>query len=124
VTAAEAILAPPAGDLCMILHPNFGEFPFRGRMKSGLGVVIHYSSTHEKTVPDGTFRCRMELRRAPPARPQRPRKTEEVGRGADDRMDRPEQEDELRDYQRPCASGEVFVYAAMIRLMTRRLAHV
>jgi len=29
-----------------------------------------------------------------------------------------------KDYERSCASGEAFVYAAMIRLMTRRLAHV
>ena len=28
------------------------------------------------------------------------------------------------DYERSCASGEAFVYAAMIRLMTRRLARV
>jgi hypothetical protein len=28
------------------------------------------------------------------------------------------------DYERLCASGEALVYAAMIRLMTRRLAHV
>jgi len=34
----------------------------------------------------------------------------------------PEQEDELRDYERLCASAEAFVYAAMIRLMVRRLA--
>ena len=27
-----------------------------------------------------------------------------------------------KDYERLCASGEAFVYAAMIRLMTRRLA--
>ena len=27
-----------------------------------------------------------------------------------------------KDYERLCASGESFVYAAMIRLMTRRLA--
>ena len=27
-----------------------------------------------------------------------------------------------KDYERSCASGEAFVYAAMIRLMTRRLA--
>ena len=26
------------------------------------------------------------------------------------------------DYERLCASGEAFVYAAMIRLMTRRIA--
>jgi putative transposase len=29
-----------------------------------------------------------------------------------------------KDYERSCASGEAFVYAAMIRLMTRRLARV
>ena len=29
-----------------------------------------------------------------------------------------------KDYKRLCASGEAFVYAAMIRLMTRRLARV
>jgi putative transposase len=27
-----------------------------------------------------------------------------------------------KDYERPCASAEAFVYAAMIRLMVRRLA--
>ena len=32
------------------------------------------------------------------------------------------QEDELMDYERLCASAEAFVYAAMIRLMVRRLA--
>jgi hypothetical protein len=35
-----------------------------------------------------------------------------------------QQEDELRDYERLCASAEALVYAAMIRLMTRRLARV
>jgi putative transposase len=29
-----------------------------------------------------------------------------------------------KDYERSCASGEAMVYAAMIRLMTRRLARV
>ena len=29
-----------------------------------------------------------------------------------------------KDYEKLCASGEAFVYATMIRLMTRRLAHV
>ena len=29
-----------------------------------------------------------------------------------------------KDYEKLCASGEAFVYAAMIRLMTRPLAHV
>jgi len=35
---------------------------------------------------------------------------------------RTEQEDEHRDYERLCASGEAFIYAAMSRLMVRRLA--
>jgi len=29
-----------------------------------------------------------------------------------------------KDYERLCASTEAFIYAAMIRLMVRRLAHV
>jgi len=29
-----------------------------------------------------------------------------------------------KDYERLCASGETLVYAAMIRLMTRRLVRV
>lgn len=38
-------------------------------------------------------------------------------------MVRAEQKAELRDYERLCASEEAFVvYAAMIRLMVRRLA--
>jgi putative transposase len=28
-----------------------------------------------------------------------------------------------KDYERLCASAEAFVYAAMLRLMVRRLAH-
>jgi hypothetical protein len=53
-----------------------------------------------------------------------PRAAEEVGSGACAVWDRPAKEDELMDYERLCASGEAFVYAAMIRLMTRRLARV
>jgi hypothetical protein len=33
-------------------------------MKSRLGEVIHYSSRYEKTLPNRSFRCRMELHRA------------------------------------------------------------
>jgi transposase len=33
------------------------------------------------------------------------------------------EEDEPMDYERLCASAEAFIYAAMIRLMVRRLAH-
>jgi hypothetical protein len=46
----------------------------------------------------------------------------EAGGGEDLLVAGPEQEDELRDYERLCASAEAFVYAAMIRLMVRRLA--
>ena len=45
-------------------------------MKSGRGAVIHYSSMHEKTLPDGFIRCPMELHRAslaPPKGHGRPR---------------------------------------------------
>ena len=47
---------------------------------------------------------------------------EEVGGRTHVFLDRAEQVDELRDYERLCASGEGFVYAAMIRLMMRHLA--
>jgi putative transposase len=47
---------------------------------------------------------------------------EEVGSGEDVFMDRPEQDDELRDYERLPESGEAFIYVAMSRLMVRRLA--
>jgi hypothetical protein len=47
-----------------------------------------------------------------------------MGSGTDYFLDRPEQEDELRDYERLCASGVSLVYAAMIRLMTRRLTRL
>jgi hypothetical protein len=49
---------------------------------------------------------------------------EAVGGGTDDFLDRPAKEDEPMDYERLCASAEALVYAAMIRLMTRRLARV
>jgi hypothetical protein len=48
--------------------------------------------------------------------------TEEVDSGADVFLDRSQQEDELRDYERMCATGESSVYAAMSRHMVRRLA--
>jgi hypothetical protein len=38
-------------------------------------------------------------------------------------LDLPQQEDE-KDYERLCASAEAFVYAAMTRLMMRRLTRV
>jgi hypothetical protein len=47
---------------------------------------------------------------------------EEVGSGVDDRLDRSEQEDELKDYERLAATSEAFIYVAMSRLMLRRLA--
>ena len=40
-------------------------------MKSGSRRVFRYSSTHEKEIPDGFIRCRMELHRASFASPHR-----------------------------------------------------
>src|SRR5215213_9812896 len=40
-------------------------------MESGSRRVFRYSSTHEKTLPDGSIRRRMEPHRASPARCQR-----------------------------------------------------
>ena len=37
-------------------------------------------------------------------------------------LDWPQQKDELRDYEKLCATSEALVYAAMSRLMLRRLA--
>ena len=50
-------------------------------MKSDPRRVFRYSSMHEKNVPDGSFRCRMELHRAPPARPKGhgPPRTHDLG---------------------------------------------
>jgi hypothetical protein len=45
-----------------------------------------------------------------------------MGGGAHVLVALPEQADELRDYERLCLSAEAFVYAAMVRLMARRLA--
>jgi hypothetical protein len=47
---------------------------------------------------------------------------EEVGGGANDRLDRPAKEDEIRDYERLVATSEAFINVAMSRLMLRRLA--
>ena len=44
-----------------------------------------------------------------------------MGSGKDIFVDRPQQEDELRDYERLPESGEAFIYVAMSRLMLRRL---
>ena len=49
---------------------------------------------------------------------------EEVGGGADARLGSTSNRRMSKDYERLCASGEALVYAAMIRLMTRRLARV
>ena len=37
---------------------------WRDCMKSGSRMVFRYSSRYEKTLPDGSIRCRMELHRA------------------------------------------------------------
>jgi hypothetical protein len=45
-----------------------------------------------------------------------------LGGGTLLRLDLPQPEDMSKDYERLCVSGEAFVYAAMSRLMLRRLA--
>jgi hypothetical protein len=47
-------------------------------MKSVPRVVFRYSSTHEKTLPDGSIRRRMELHRASPPCPQRIRTAQDA----------------------------------------------
>src|SRR5215218_2428717 len=44
-------------------------------MKSGPQVVVRYSSMHEKTLPDRSFRCRMEIHRTAYAASLRTRST-------------------------------------------------
>jgi len=57
--------------------------------------------------------------------PQRLRSVaEKVGGRADEIAWIDQQRRMSKDYERSCASGEALVYAAMIRLMTRRLASV
>ena len=74
-------------------------------------------------VGEGMGRRRRGRGLAETVAPQRIRSVaEEVGGGADDRLDRPQQEDELRDYERLAATSEAFIYVAMSRLMLRRLA--
>jgi hypothetical protein len=51
-----------------------------------------------------------------------PGATEEVGSGADLLLVEPQPKNEQGLRERLCASAEAFVYAAMIRLMVRRLA--
>jgi hypothetical protein len=45
-----------------------------------------------------------------------------MGGGENLRMDKPQPRRMAKDYERLCATGEAFVYAAMTRLMVRRLA--
>ena len=45
-------------------YADFREFPIRNCMKRGCWVVVSYSSTHEKTLPDGPLRPGMEVHRA------------------------------------------------------------
>jgi hypothetical protein len=47
---------------------------------------------------------------------------EEVGGGKDVVLDRPEPEDELRDYERLPENSRAFIYVAMSRPIVRRLA--
>src|SRR5215208_6060499 len=57
----------PSLPLSVLIHRS----AWRGCMKSGSRRVFRYSSTHEKVLPDGFIRCRMELHRVSFARPHR-----------------------------------------------------
>ena len=48
---------------------RYSPIAWRGCMKSGPRVMIHYSSMDEKTLPNGSFRYPTELHPASPARP-------------------------------------------------------
>src|SRR5215218_83768 len=54
-------------------------------MESGSRVVFRYSNTHEKTLPYGSFRRRMETHSAPPASSHRIRTTQDPRSSRDPR---------------------------------------
>src|SRR5918995_6577471 len=56
-------------------------------MKSGPRMVFRYSSMHEKTLPNRSLRCRMELHRASYAPSLRTRSTENPQPPRDPRRD-------------------------------------
>jgi hypothetical protein len=60
-------------DRCGLLCSIMAKVQPRDCMKSGPRVVIRYSSRYEKALPDGSFRCPMELHRASLTYPQRMR---------------------------------------------------
>ncbi len=74
----------------------------RAREWAKEGKKVHW----EKIMPQQGFQCIAAA----------------IGGGAHLLAALSEQEDEPRDYEWLCASAEAFVYAAMIRLMVRRLA--
>src|SRR5215208_4960315 len=55
-----------------VKHTEIRCSAWRGCMKSGSRRVFRYSSRYEKALPDGSFRCRMELHQAPSPRAQGP----------------------------------------------------
>src|SRR5919106_4922970 len=56
--------APQSADFRELRNGEVRRRLKRDCMKSGRRVVIHYSSTHEKTLPNGSLRHRMQLHRA------------------------------------------------------------
>jgi hypothetical protein len=87
VRKSRSIRALALEDLQELLRGQWSdvsEYPYdnpareerRDCMKSGPRVMIRYSSTHEKTLPNGSIRRRMELHRTLHASPQRIRTAE------------------------------------------------
>jgi hypothetical protein len=53
-----------------LIHAKFAEFTFRDCPKRVRWVVIRYSSTYEKEIPNRPLRCRVGVHRASPAYPK------------------------------------------------------
>ncbi len=68
---------------CSLIHRSAQ----RDCMKKGCRVVVRYSSRYEKTLPNGSLRCRMELHRASYAASLRTRSTANPPSPRDPRCD-------------------------------------
>src|SRR5918994_92729 len=72
-----ALLMLPAQEAWRIRRSCIHRSAWRDCMKKGRQVVFRYSSMHERALPDGSIRCRMELHPTSHARSQRTWTTED-----------------------------------------------